>query len=125
MRLANELEDYLDLGVLYCSNAEIRQQSAERRGPIIVDMANKLGFPTLAAELARVFRETMSGKIPLELHSKSNQNCAYLVPPRSYQKRLSAAFYQEAVPGLGRLRSTIDVRKRFRRLARGLRHFMG
>lgn len=124
IRLTNELEDHFDLGVLYCPNADVRKQSAKRRGLVIVDMADKLGFPTLAVELDRVFREIVSGKIPLELHSTRDQNRAYLVPPRSYQKRLSAAFYQEAVPGLDRLRSTIDVRKRFRRLVRGLRGYI-
>ncbi|HEY5578104.1 MAG TPA: HD domain-containing protein, partial [Acidimicrobiia bacterium] len=53
MRLANELEDHLDFGVLYTSTFEGRQRSATVRGPLLVDIAVKIGHPGLAAEFER------------------------------------------------------------------------
>jgi Domain of unknown function (DUF6817) len=95
MRLANTLELYLDLGALCCCNAESYQQGIERHGALIRDMADRLGFPTLAAELARVFRETTTGGIPRELRNRSNQTRAYLIAPKSYRKRLPLAVWHQ------------------------------
>lgn len=69
MRLANELEDYLDLGIWYCRNAESRLQGSRYLGPLMVQMAEILGYPFLARELARAFRETESLQIPFMLRS--------------------------------------------------------
>lgn len=95
MRLANELELHLDLSALYCCNAESYQQGIERHGTLIIDMADKLGFPVLASELARVFQETIAGEIPRELRNRSNQTRAYLIAPQSYRKRFSGAVWQQ------------------------------
>jgi (p)ppGpp synthase/HD superfamily hydrolase len=106
MRLANELEDNLNLGALYCSDADSRKRFIERCGPIMVDMADKLGFPTLASELERVFLETTSTQIAEELRSTSGQIRAYLIAPNSYRKRLSAVSSQMLSSGLGRSRKS-------------------
>jgi hypothetical protein len=93
MRLANTLELYLDLGALCCCNAEGYQQGIERHGALIIDMADKVGFPVLETELARVFKETATGEIPRELRNRSNQTRAYLIAPKSYRKRLPLAVW--------------------------------
>ena len=95
MRLANELELYLDLGALHCCNAKSFQQSIERYGPIMVDMADKLGFFALATELTRVFRETALDETPVELRSRSNWTRASLIAPKSYRKQLSLVVWHQ------------------------------
>lgn len=64
IRLANELEDHLDLGVLYCSNAEHRREYIQSSLSQAISMASRLGYPSLAAALARVFNETLSVEVP-------------------------------------------------------------
>lgn len=116
MRLANELEDNLNLGVLYCSDAERRREFIKRFGPIMVDMADKLGFPTLASELGRAFRETTATEIPEELRSRSGQIRAYLIAPKSYRKRPSAVCCHLLTSGLGRSRKLFQkMRKMYGR----------
>ncbi len=95
MRLANTLELYLDLGALCCYNAENYQRGIENRGPLIIDMADQLGFPVLATEFARVFRETTTGEIPRELRNRSHQTRAYFLAPKSYRKRLPLAVWHQ------------------------------
>jgi hypothetical protein len=95
MRLANTLELYLDLGALCCANAESYQQGIEKRGPLVIDMSDKLGFPVLAAEFTRVFRETATGEIPRELRNRSKQTRAYVLAPKSYRKRLPLAVWHQ------------------------------
>lgn len=50
MRLASELEDLLDGGILFCSDAESRQQHFRDLGYLHVNMAELLDYPTLAEE---------------------------------------------------------------------------
>lgn len=78
MRLANELEDHLDLGVLYCGNVEKRLQHITATGDSIVAMATFLGFPTLAAALSQAFQETVSARLPPELRNQSDYS--YCIP---------------------------------------------
>ncbi len=88
IRLANELEEHLDFGILYCGNDKYQQYIAHN-GYLIIEMAQKLGFPPLASELDKVLKETATAQIPLELGNQSNQNSSFFIPPKSYQKRLS------------------------------------
>jgi (p)ppGpp synthase/HD superfamily hydrolase len=92
IRLANELEDSLNCGVLYCSDADRRKQYIERCGQDMVEIADRLGFPALASELSRVFKEVTSTEIQRELLIISSRDRAYLVAPRSYHMRLSFVF---------------------------------
>lgn len=85
IRLANELEDHLDLGILYCANFEKRLRYVNRSGDLMVKMAEELGFPSLATELERVFGEVTSANIPAGL--RSTLNYSFQLPPKSYQKR--------------------------------------
>jgi len=95
MHLTNTLELHLDLGALCCCNAEGYQQDIERHGALIIDMADKLGFPALATELTRVFKETTAGEIPRELRSRSKQTRAFLIVPKSCRKQLPLAVWHQ------------------------------
>ena len=64
MRLANEVDEHLDGGVLYLPDAERRRDADTLLLPSLVTMAEELGYPILASELARVFEETMSSTTP-------------------------------------------------------------
>lgn len=64
VRLANELEDHLDFGVLYCGNAEHRREYIRSSLYLCVGMAHRLGFPALAAALARTFQSVVSAELP-------------------------------------------------------------
>jgi hypothetical protein len=85
MRLANELEDHLDLGVLYCGNVEKRLQHITATGDSIVAMATFLEFPTLAAALSQVFQETVSAHLPADLRNESDYS--YCIPTSSSANR--------------------------------------
>jgi hypothetical protein len=64
MRLANEVDEHLDGGVLYLPHADRRRHADMLLLPSFVTMAEELDHPLLASELTRVFGETMSSKIP-------------------------------------------------------------
>ncbi len=74
IRLANELEEYLDFGLLYCT--EVKQKKYSNHSDrLVVEIAEKLGFPSLATELATVQREIALAEIPVELRNcKSNRS---------------------------------------------------
>ena len=57
VRLANELEEYLDLGILYCEDVERRIQFCELYGPYMVELAGKLGAEPLSQWLTQAFEQ--------------------------------------------------------------------
>jgi (p)ppGpp synthase/HD superfamily hydrolase len=89
IRLANELEDHLDYGVLYCGNGEKRREYI--RSPLnqSVDMARSLGLTALAEELERAFADTLSEEIPAGL--RNPHDYTYVQPPASHSPRVSVA----------------------------------
>ena len=64
----------------------------ERFAPIIVDMVGKLGFPSLSAEMARVFNNIILAQVPVEPRIRSNHRVAYLIVAKSYRQRFWLAF---------------------------------
>lgn len=89
IRLANELEEHLDLGLLYCTKAKQNKYS-NHNSQLIVEIAEKLGFPSLGTELAAAQIKIALAKIPLEVsndeaNDKSNK-ASYLLKS-SYLKR--------------------------------------
>jgi (p)ppGpp synthase/HD superfamily hydrolase len=89
IRLANELEDHLDYGVLYCGNGESRREYI--RSPLnqSVNMAQALGLATLAARLDRAFRETLTAEIPPAL--RNPHDYTYMQPAASLSPRVTVA----------------------------------
>jgi (p)ppGpp synthase/HD superfamily hydrolase len=91
IRLANELEEHLDFGLLYCGVSKQKQYSNHAKN-LILSMAEKLGKSALATELEKVFREIDSAK-SIEFCSSSNWSSSMLIAPKSYRKRVSVALY--------------------------------
>jgi (p)ppGpp synthase/HD superfamily hydrolase len=110
IRLANELEDHLDLGILYrsASNLERRQRVLESSKRIMVEIADKLGFPTLATQLAQAFREIESSEVPSELRVPNAGSL--VIVPKSCRRRLSVTFGKLFIRCVNRLGVTIELR---------------
>jgi (p)ppGpp synthase/HD superfamily hydrolase len=87
VRLANELEDHLDLGVLYCSNAERRRTYVGSSLYRCVDMAASLGFPGLANVLDGVFKEILSTDVPAVFRRSETES--FQLAPASHGLRLA------------------------------------
>jgi len=100
MRLANELEHQLDLGGMYFAESEKEQKGhqryMERYGPILVSTAERLGFSSLAAEMAHVFESIIAARLPVVPWIRSKHRVAYLVAPKSYRERFSVTFWVKA-----------------------------
>jgi (p)ppGpp synthase/HD superfamily hydrolase len=90
IRLANELEEFLDLGILY-SGEERRRQSIDGYAVerLMVQMAEKLGYPALATEIANAFAETIRAEIPHALRG-NGRDVSFLIAPQSYQRVMDA-----------------------------------
>lgn len=86
MRLANELEDFLDLGMLYCGDQKRAWTSGNDRSQLTIEIARNLGYPALAGELQRTFDETAKAVVPMTLSRRALRNASFLLPPRSYQR---------------------------------------
>lgn len=77
IRLANELEDHLDDGMVY-RGAFPYADWISSRGPAIVELARKLELKELVLELEEVFKATLSCRLPEPL--KSHCRDAYELP---------------------------------------------
>lgn len=85
IRLANELEEYLDLGLRYCGESR-HQLYQEHDTQLVVQMARQLGYSALGNEIAHTLQETVSTTIPRELCNPTGQNSSSLVLPNSCQR---------------------------------------
>jgi (p)ppGpp synthase/HD superfamily hydrolase len=99
MRLANELEHQLDLGGMYFAESEKEQQGHQRYmksyAPMLMSMAERLGFSSLAAEMGLAFNSIISARVPVVPWIRSKHQVAYLVVPNSYRERFSATFWRK------------------------------
>jgi (p)ppGpp synthase/HD superfamily hydrolase len=86
MRLANELEEFLDLGVHYCGEQRRLGSSAGGRCRLMVELAGRLGYPNLAEEMARIIEESASATVAPELLAPHARNSSFLVAPESLQR---------------------------------------
>lgn len=86
IRLANELEDHLDLGIAYCGDAEHRRALIGSWLHTCVDLAEELGQAELADWLGRAFRDNLAAVIHRELVAE--QSISYTLTPASYRPRL-------------------------------------
>ena len=60
-------------------------------------MAEKLGFPSLSAEMASVFREILT-QPPLGPRIGTSEPAAYLIVPQSYHERFWVVVFAEGPP---------------------------
>jgi (p)ppGpp synthase/HD superfamily hydrolase len=89
MRLANELEEFLDRGVLYCGDRKRRAISDPHRCRLLIEVAQRLGYQNLSDELAKRIAEA-SSSLPAELLPARTNNSSYLVAPASYQRLMDS-----------------------------------
>ena len=103
IRLANELEHDLDLGGLYYARSEKQQRwhhgDLESYGPIMMEMSKTLGFPSLAAEMERVFRIVTATQIPVRPTIVRKQQTVYFVSAQSYRERFFLTFHRKLMSG--------------------------
>lgn len=86
IRLANELEDHLDLSALYSFGQVNGRAYANAYLHPARRLADLLGFPGLAAELERVRCETERGSVDIQFGTDRG---AVFVPPHTYQLKLA------------------------------------
>jgi hypothetical protein len=84
--MANELEDHLDLGVLYCADAERRRRYARECGPGMAEIADGLGFPELGTRLRQAMDAIATADVPVGLGA--DEAGSFLLPPPSHRRRL-------------------------------------
>ncbi len=89
IRLANELEEFLDLGILYSGEERRRQFVHGYVEKLMVQMAERLGYPALATEIDKAFAETIRTKIPHAL-LRTGKDTSFLLAPQSYQRVMDA-----------------------------------
>ncbi len=88
IRLANELEDHLDLGVLYCGNAPQRRDEISQSLNLCIELASRIEQPFLAAELARVFADVAASDVPDALRHPAD--FTYMLVPTSCMPKPTA-----------------------------------
>ena len=87
IRLANELEDYLDLGILFCGIKKRTQAGYHSSGENIVgDIAQKLGFPDLADDWKMEFEKTAIASKQPRFESIGSRDFSFVAPPLSYKR---------------------------------------
>jgi len=87
IRLANELEDYLDLGILFCG---IKKRTQAGYGDlsecIYRTIAQKLGFTELAELWEMEFEKTAIASAQPRFESIGSRDFSFVVPPLSYKR---------------------------------------
>ena len=89
IRLANELEDHLDLGILYSGDAPRRLRFMREDLPAAVEMARRLGHPGLAESLAAAFDQIEHAAISPALRRSEAES--FRLPFASHRPRLRVA----------------------------------
>ncbi len=86
IRLANELEEFLDLGLRYGGEQKRLRTSATGRCRSMVAMAQRLGYTGLADELTKAIDESARATMQPELLTPHAPNASFLLAPQSYQR---------------------------------------
>ena len=87
VRLANELEEYTDLGMFYCNErARKRILLDQPLQNTLMDMARTFDYPVLVDGLADAFQKFPTAQIPDVARSQQLSGQSILIPPRTYQK---------------------------------------
>jgi (p)ppGpp synthase/HD superfamily hydrolase len=87
--LADYLEKYADLGLLYFGDGDEILETTERIGGELIEIARELGEPLLAEMLSTQFAEVAdrAAEVPVELRASDGRRHLTLVPPRSCRCR--------------------------------------
>ena len=84
--------------ILYCGDKK-RQQTdyVNDSGQLMMQMAQQLGFPSLAVELGRALKEVSVAEFPALLRRTDAQNESFLLAPQSYQRLMEMVARRLAV----------------------------
>jgi len=85
IRLANDLEDHLDLGLLYTSKSKKVSQSDPEVSHPLVDIAHRVGCQGLALELAHEYTDQRASAVSERL--RSDRKSSFTVAPLSHRKK--------------------------------------
>jgi (p)ppGpp synthase/HD superfamily hydrolase len=85
--VAEQLEKHLDLEILYRGDYEQRCRHYRQNGPLLVDMAQQLGYPGLSRQLQEAIEKTLGSTIPGELRSRDDHRFSYLSIPESCRRK--------------------------------------
>lgn len=120
IRLANELDDHQDLGLLYVAEVERRRELVRTVVDPGIAMADRLGYPALAAELTRVAKETLTAEVPAMLRGPRDDS--FVSAPASHTwrpgvvARWALAWLRQQIPrkvrGITSRESSDRVRRR-------------
>ncbi|ASC72503.1 hypothetical protein XM38_034610 [Halomicronema hongdechloris C2206] len=95
IRLANELEEYLDLGILYCGKKS--QIYNQHQSDLIVELARALNFPRLAQALASAQQVVEYSQVLPELVNPTNASGSALITPYSCCRTLITKLTQNRI----------------------------
>jgi hypothetical protein len=116
VELADQLEKYVDLGVLYYGNNDWVLGNGSLV-PELVAIAGELGQPLLGEKLAEAYAAATATDVPAELRSPDGRRYLKLVVPRSCRRRIGPRLRAR----MSRLHGELRPSTRLRRLVGGLR----
>jgi (p)ppGpp synthase/HD superfamily hydrolase len=114
--LADYLEKYVDLGVWYWGNSRWVTDAVSKHGDTLIAIADRLGYPKLAAMLTEAFAQTDATQIPDSLRASSGWRGMDLIVPRSCRRRLRPLLRKRLNSLWRSLRRTFPIRRRLRQL---------
>jgi len=94
LHLADHFEHNLDYGILYFDERLRNQWLLKKNVPIVIEIAEKLGYQTLAKDLNWVFSENARVGKTFEGCGHFRQNSSSRMIPLSCRKRLSIVAYE-------------------------------
>lgn len=114
VELADHLEKYVDLGLLYYGDNEWVVGTGNRIGRDLIEMADELGQPRLAQMLSESFAEASAraDDVPAALRASDGRPFLKLIVPRSCRRRLPLSLRAQTK----RVRRSLRPRTRLRRL---------
>jgi hypothetical protein len=118
--LADHLEKYVDLGILYFGESDWVTGASDRIGRELIEIADELGEPRLGEMMSRAFSEAaaQAAEVPAELRTSDGRRYLKLVTPRSCRRRVPPRLRA----GIRELRRHLRPRSRLRRLPSGVGH---
>jgi hypothetical protein len=87
VELADQLEKFVDLGLLYYGNDD--WVYGNTLGPQLVMLADDLGQPQLAEMFSTAFAAAAAAQVPAELRTSDGRRFLKLVVPRSCRRKLA------------------------------------
>jgi (p)ppGpp synthase/HD superfamily hydrolase len=91
IRLANELDEYLDYGVLYEGGDRQRViDQTSRTQVVLAQIAERLGWPQLSREITRMLDATMAADVQNTLAEPAGADESFVVPPASCRRLMES-----------------------------------